>query len=135
MKRSTVMFGLAAAVLLAAVLTVRTGLSYDKMLKAPPAKFCAMCHQDKMKYFNTSGHGKVDVNCQACHNPHGDGNDKMLKKPAAEFCFMCHSDKKAHYSASGHGKKQVTCQMCHDPHGTPDDDAKDAGKAPAKSPK
>ncbi|MEW5944597.1 MAG: cytochrome c3 family protein [bacterium] len=100
-------------------LTAQRVLSHEKMLVKPRARICYVCHGDKEKVYAESGHGKFDVTCAMCHNPHGEGNEKMLKKPAKELCLLCHSDLKAHYMSTGHGKVELTCTMCHNPHGTP----------------
>lgn len=108
-------------------------LSYDKMLKKPKADICEMCHADKAKYFDESGHGKFKVSCQMCHNPHGGGVSAMLKWPEESFCLQCHGKMKEHYSGSGHGKIGVMCQQCHDPHGTKSEN-EPAVPAPAAKP-
>lgn len=118
-----------AAVILAAAPAKRTE-AYEKMLVKPKAKICFVCHGDKEKVFKESGHGKFDVTCQTCHNPHGAGQEKMLTKPSKDVCMMCHSDMKQHYMATGHGKAELACSMCHNPHGTPSEDA--AKPAPKK---
>lgn len=111
----------ALAVLFAviAIYSVQQVAAYEKMLKKPKAEFCFLCHGDKQAVYNKSGHGKVSVTCDMCHDPHGVGQEKMLKKAPKDICFMCHSDKKSHYMSTGHGKVDVTCMMCHNPHGTP----------------
>lgn len=106
-------------------------LGYDKMLKKPKAEICAMCHSDKAKYFDESGHGKFKVVCQMCHNPHGEGVNAMLKWPEETFCLQCHGKMKEHYGNSGHGKIGVLCQQCHDPHGTK---SENEAAAPAAKP-
>lgn len=104
-------------------------VSHEKMLIKPKAKICYICHGDKEKVFDTSGHGKFSVTCGMCHNPHGAGQEKMLTKPAKDMCLLCHSDMKKHYMSTGHGKVELTCEMCHNPHGTPSEaKAKPKGK-------
>jgi predicted CXXCH cytochrome family protein len=121
-------------VVFAALVLIQNGAaySYDKMLKKPKDKICALCHADKDKFFSTSGHGKFNVTCQMCHNPHGQGNKSMLKWKEGDFCYQCHSKMKTDFDSTGHGMVDVACQQCHDPHGTADDaSAPAAGAKPA----
>ena len=106
---------------LAFVALITNTYSYEKMLKGKGSQFCFLCHSDKKEVYLKNGHGKFKVQCQNCHNPHGQGNSYMLKAEEKIFCLTCHTDKKEHFESDGHGKFQVTCQSCHDPHGTKDE--------------
>lgn len=89
----------------------------EHMLKKPAANICELCHAEKARFYNSGGHGKVKIACQACHNAHGQGSNKMLRWEEKGFCLKCHGKMAEHFSTTGHGKIGLECQGCHDPHG------------------
>ena len=83
--------------------------------------------------FRASKMGRSGVECQACHDPHGNSNWAELVRPIEhnELCLMCHEADKsghfrdelsvaqhAHHKPGGPGVLCVECHMPRDKHFT-----------------
>lgn len=108
----------------AVTVSLKPADSYEKMLLKPKDQFCFLCHGDKQKTYNESGHGQFDIPCDMCHNAHGTGIEMMLIQESRDLCYTCHGDMQDHFEKSGHGEADLTCTMCHNPHGTPSEEPK-----------
>jgi len=104
---------------------------------------CAVCHEDAVKAFSKSNHGRAFAgdqslggSCTSCHGPteaHLEANGaghiiNPRKAPASQAnatCLTCHDGKpgQAHWQGSAHEQAGNKCVSCHDVHarvaGTP----------------
>lgn len=91
---------------------------------------CASCHEDAMKTYAGTTHGRVfqhgakgalqALDCEACHGPrslHIDKPDASLKltiKQYTSVCMQCHQDgSRMHWKGSRHQTSEVGCVSCH----------------------
>lgn len=97
---------------------------------------CASCHEEMVKKFKLSAHGRITTSeetegiaqgCEMCHGPasvhvENSGGKGTVINPAKkpEVCFTCHMDKKMQFKLpyrhpvlEGH----MSCADCHDSHG------------------
>jgi DmsE family decaheme c-type cytochrome len=104
---------------------------------------CATCHEEVVKTFGKTAHGKSfasdkayrSASCVSCHagaDEHatsgGEKKPASLKKGADPngTCLSCHAEnpKRAHWQGSSHQMAGLACVTCHDPHssrgGTPE---------------
>lgn len=78
---------------------------------------CYSCHGDKYD-LERVGHphqvtGPHAINCQTCHNPHGN----ILPTARKQLCLECHnSSDTASWHSSIHDAAGVMCTDCHSPH-------------------
>ena len=110
-------------------------------LAAAPAlaqEECAACHEDVVKSFAKTGHGRYfaadksyqSASCTSCHTGAQEhavsGGEKkpqsLTKGPAAEAnasCLSCHQSnpKQAYWQGSAHQLAGNKCASCHDVHG------------------
>jgi DmsE family decaheme c-type cytochrome len=110
----------------------------------PGMDVCAGCHEDYVKSFKTSVHGKTGdpkspANNGACFSCHGDGtehakagggkgvggiinaspsNKTMSAEAKSAICLACHATTRelAFWEAGQHKKNDVSCSNCHNPH-------------------
>ena len=104
---------------------------------------CATCHEEVVKAFGKTGHGRhfaadksyQSANCISCHTgaqehaaSGGEKKPPSLKTgaEASASCLSCHAGnpKQAHWQGSAHQLAGVACASCHNPHrqqaGTPE---------------
>ncbi|RLB00514.1 MAG: cytochrome C [Deltaproteobacteria bacterium] len=103
---------------------------------------CAYCHQDVVKDFSASIHGRIAAfeikpstevrGCEACHGPASKhvetGNPQYIINPAklkpvqaSAICEKCHTDKETmDWRGSKHALNGVSCIKCHSIHGKKD---------------
>src|SRR5262245_9931533 len=93
---------------------------------------CANCHDEVVKAFARTVHGKADPAhaCETCHGPGGphaeSGDPSLIQRfgagvPAAQkaaACLTCHlKDRdRAGWPGSEHAVADVACTDCHNPH-------------------
>jgi DmsE family decaheme c-type cytochrome len=107
----------------------------------PGTQACNRCHEDYVKSFEDSIHGKKGhpsspANAQGCGTCHGDGTQHVKERggrgniqnpaakslPAAEkdkVCLTCHASSRhlAFWDSGKHRKNDVSCTNCHNTHG------------------
>ncbi|MEO8036115.1 MAG: DmsE family decaheme c-type cytochrome, partial [Acidobacteriota bacterium] len=103
---------------------------------APVGEECAACHEDVVKAFGKTAHGKTfagntayqSASCVSCHvdarehaaSP-GDKKPVSLTKgsQADAPCLSCHAGKpnQAHWQGSAHQMAELACASCHGVHG------------------
>ena len=107
---------------------------------APAPEECAGCHEDVVKSFAGTIHGRTfearthkSANCLSCHigaqeHAQSGGEQKPVSlkhgDQASTPCLSCHeTNGKAHWQGSAHQRAGVACASCHDVHaahgGTP----------------
>ncbi|MCA9149270.1 MAG: cytochrome c3 family protein [Planctomycetales bacterium] len=78
---------------------------------------CYTCHNEKYD-LERIGHshqvnGPHAINCQTCHDPHGN----VLQYAKKQLCVECHSaTETAAFHSSLHDHAGVNCTDCHNPH-------------------
>lgn len=72
--------------------------------------YCGSCHTTTLSEWRLSGHGRANVGCSDCHNPH---NQRPLFADSDELCINCHKDSMGPYLTSVHGQKGIGCVKCH----------------------
>ncbi|MGQ9617781.1 MAG: DmsE family decaheme c-type cytochrome [Candidatus Aminicenantia bacterium] len=96
---------------------------------------CAMCHEDLVKSFKTSIHGKKgfelrsDKSCETCHGPGGAhveaGGDKtkikliqaLSSEEKSDICLQCHEKgMQMLWNGSIHESRGLNCLTCHSVH-------------------
>lgn len=109
---------------------------------------CATCHEDVVKAFAKTSHGRTfaanqaygSASCSSCHagaQEHaasgGEKKPASLKKGqgAEAPCLSCHAGKpnQSHWEGSAHQLAGVACASCHNPHlsGGPDASSRAVG--------
>lgn len=131
------------------------GLTTLAYAAGPTAEECATCHEDVVKSFGKTVHGRsftagrgavASANCASCHlggqehmESGGEKKPVSVKKGehASDACLTCHDGKKsrAHWQGSAHQVAGVACASCHEVHknhgGTPE--AKKVAGGPTES--
>lgn len=98
---------------------------------------CATCHEDLVKKFAATRHGKADTHqawnfkesCSSCHGDataHMESADpakiislgKMKPAEASQTCLKCHGNQhtQAFWRGTAHESSQVSCLSCHSVH-------------------
>jgi hypothetical protein len=82
----------------------------EPMPVAREADTCGACHTEAYFEWSASQHGKVDLACASCHDPHA----ASLKAPdVSSQCAACHGSTVSTYSHSAHSLEGQTCADCH----------------------
>lgn len=91
---------------------------------------CRECHEDYMKAFDTTKHGRVLGDCESCHGPMSKHIDAPRSEPPltisfkpeagltakqkASICTQCHEGgDQLHWQSSPHEASNVSCDSCH----------------------
>lgn len=74
------------------------------------SRLCGQCHLDTYAEWETSTHGKEDLACVRCHNPH---TAALKKADAQEVCQACHNEETHFFAYTGHAKEGLLCADCH----------------------
>jgi hypothetical protein len=74
------------------------------------APICANCHLDEWGEWRSSVHAEAEIECDACHNPHG---QKLLFDTPQELCGACHSGRGDIFAHSTHADRDILCSDCH----------------------
>lgn len=105
------------------------------LASAAVSEECAACHDDVVKSFGKTVHGRTSANCLSCHvgaQEHaaapGEKKPVSLKKgdQATVPCLNCHEGRRAqaHWQGSAHQLAGLACASCHNVHhdrgGTPE---------------
>lgn len=98
---------------------------------------CATCHEDQVKQFASTRHGKADTyqawgfteSCASCHEgaaAHADSGDaskvqnpaKLKPAEVSASCLKCHDNKHAQsfWQGSSHESSDLSCLSCHSVH-------------------
>jgi hypothetical protein len=71
---------------------------------------CGTCHVDTFNEWEVSQHGKENMNCNQCHNPH---TTELRAEHSQALCQSCHHQETHYYSQTGHAKEGLLCTDCH----------------------
>ena len=71
---------------------------------------CGTCHVDTLNELEVSQHGKENMNCNQCHNPH---TTELRAEHSQALCQSCHHQETHYYSQTGHAKEGLLCTDCH----------------------
>lgn len=74
------------------------------------ADACGRCHTDTLFQWESSQHGKSDLTCVNCHDPHA---TKLMTEDTSTLCASCHGTRVAAYGHSAHAAQDLTCTDCH----------------------
>lgn len=74
------------------------------------ASLCGDCHTDTYFEWQSSQHGKSDLTCVSCHDPHA---TTIRASDAATLCASCHGTRVAAFGHSKHAEEGLTCTDCH----------------------
>ncbi len=74
------------------------------------AELCGKCHRDTEFEWKNSRHGKSDLTCTSCHDPHA--TSLRAKDPSA-LCASCHGTRVAAFGHTKHSERGLTCTDCH----------------------
>lgn len=74
------------------------------------AKMCGSCHTETYFEWQASAHRENDIDCIACHDPHGTG---LKAEDASGQCASCHRDRASNFAMSEHSKQGLNCSDCH----------------------
>jgi DmsE family decaheme c-type cytochrome len=91
---------------------------------------CTGCHDDYLRAYATTHHGRNQVECESCHGPASKHLKSPRKKPTlmvsfseesgltsgqkASVCLQCHEGSKRTYWQGGpHEASDVSCNSCH----------------------
>lgn len=71
---------------------------------------CGECHVDTFNEWEVSEHGRENMNCNQCHNPH---TTELRAEHSQALCQSCHHQETHYYSQTGHAKEGLLCTDCH----------------------
>ncbi len=74
------------------------------------SRLCGTCHLDTHAEWESSTHGKEELSCVRCHNPH---TTKLKKSDTQEVCQACHNNEAHFFTYTGHAKEGLMCADCH----------------------
>jgi len=77
---------------------------------AVTAPLCANCHLDEWGEWRSSRHAEVGIDCNSCHNPHG---QEILFTTVQELCGACHEERGEVFAHSTHASRDLQCSECH----------------------
>jgi predicted CXXCH cytochrome family protein len=89
---------------------LQSGHPVEPMPVTPNAELCSACHETTKNEWEASQHGQMGLQCQACHDPHG-------QFPKAEsvtaLCVNCHKDTGSSFTHGTHSEADLECSSCH----------------------
>jgi DmsE family decaheme c-type cytochrome len=90
---------------------------------------CIECHEDYIKAYSRTRHGRALASCDSCHGPsslHLESNSKRVRpvsfapdgdltpQQRTEICMQCHEgSSRTYWQAGAHESADVTCESCH----------------------
>jgi hypothetical protein len=82
----------------------------EPMPIAREADTCGACHTEAYFEWRASQHGKVDLACASCHDPHA---ASLKAADVSSQCGACHGTTVSTYAHSAHSLEGQTCADCH----------------------
>lgn len=90
----------------------------EPMLLDRSAYLCGNCHTETFTEWKLSQHGREDMSCVSCHNPHAGG---LKVEDSSTLCTTCHEpgsenfvhSKHATFVLTKHNQDVLTCGDCH----------------------
>jgi predicted CXXCH cytochrome family protein len=74
------------------------------------APLCANCHPDEWGEWRSSQHAEAGIECESCHNPHG---QEILFPTVEDLCAACHEERGEVFAHSTHAEREYLCSECH----------------------
>ena len=82
------------------------------------AYMCGSCHTETYTEWKLSQHGREDMVCVSCHNPHA---GRIKDEEASYLCITCHQpgsenfvhSKHSDFMLTKHNQEELTCADCH----------------------
>lgn len=71
---------------------------------------CGSCHEDTYADWQDSVHGKEELACINCHNPH---TADLKVDSSQELCQTCHNEESHFYNFTAHAEEGLLCTDCH----------------------
>jgi hypothetical protein len=71
---------------------------------------CGVCHTQAYFEWQASQHGKIDLACASCHDPHATG---LKADDVSSQCSACHGATVSTFAHSQHYAQGQTCADCH----------------------
>jgi predicted CXXCH cytochrome family protein len=88
----------------------QSGHPQTLMPQTPSAELCSQCHKTTTDEWLASPHSKVNIQCQACHNPH---SQAPRAATVTELCTNCHKNMQDTFAHSTHAEAGLECSNCH----------------------
>ena len=82
----------------------------QSMSITPDYTLCAQCHKTTTDEWRASPHGRINLNCESCHNSH---SQKPLAPTVSELCMNCHKDTGSSFTHGTHANSGLECSDCH----------------------
>jgi predicted CXXCH cytochrome family protein len=82
----------------------------ESMSVTPNAELCATCHLNTTNEWMSSAHGRANIQCESCHNPH---SQTPLADSVTALCSNCHKDGGDAFAHSTHANAGLECSNCH----------------------
>lgn len=80
------------------------------MLTDTSSRKCGTCHVETFNEWEVSEHGKEEMTCNKCHNPH---TAAIKKKDVQTLCSTCHTEESHFFTYTGHAEEGLMCTDCH----------------------
>lgn len=74
------------------------------------SELCGGCHRDTQAQWKASQHGRSDLTCVNCHDPHA---TSIKAKDTSSLCSDCHGTLVSAFGHSSHAQQGMTCTDCH----------------------
>ncbi len=74
------------------------------------SRACGTCHIDTHAEWELSQHGKGEMSCIRCHNPH---TTELKTSSVQELCIACHNEESYFFEFTAHASKGLLCTDCH----------------------
>jgi predicted CXXCH cytochrome family protein len=74
------------------------------------SRLCGTCHVDTYNEWEVSEHGKNNMTCVKCHNPH---TAEVKVADVQALCATCHNEEGYYYDYAAHSREGVECTDCH----------------------
>jgi len=89
---------------------LQSGHPVEPMPVTPNAELCATCHETTKNEWEASQHGQTGLQCQACHNPHGQA---IKADSPTDLCMNCHKETGTSFTHGTHADAELECSSCH----------------------
>lgn len=80
------------------------------MFTSISSRMCGDCHLDSYAEWGDSVHGKENLTCVRCHNPH---STEIRTDTVQELCQSCHDDSAHSFTDTAHANEGLMCADCH----------------------